>query len=171
MPDTSDPAAPELGRPLTDRDAWSTANCSVGRTLEVVGTRSAVLMMREAYYGTRRFDDFARRVGVSEPVAAARLRELVDAGLLVRRPYREPGARSRMEYRLTAKGRDLLPAVVALMQWGDAYAADPAGPPVELRHRDCGGDVRAELRCADGHHVVAREIVVSAGPGVRRAAG
>ena len=90
MPDTPEQATPDLGGPVADRDAWSAANCSVGRALEVVGTRSAMLMMREAYYGTRRFDDFARRVGVSEPVAAARLRELVAAGLLVRRPYREP---------------------------------------------------------------------------------
>ena len=171
MPDTPEQATPDLGGPLADRDAWSAANCSVGRALEVVGTRSAMLMMREAYYGTKRFDDFARRVGVSEPVAAARLRELVAAGLLVRRPYREPGARSRMEYRLTTKGRDLLPAVIALMQWGDAYAADPAGPPVELRHRDCGAAVRAALRCADGHQVAARQIAVTAGPGARRSAG
>jgi len=170
MPEASDPAAP-LGSPLADRDAWSTANCSVGRALDVVGTRSAVLLMREAYYGTRRFDDFARRVGVSEPVAAARLKELVDAGLLVRRPYREPGARSRMEDRLTTKGKDLLPAIIALMQWGDTYAADPAGPPVELRHRDCGESVRAEVRCGDGHQVAARDIVVSVGPGARRAGG
>ncbi len=107
--------------------------------------------MREAFYGTTRFDDFAERVGLSDPVTAARLRELVDEGLLEREDYREPGQRTRQRYRLTQKGADLFPALVALMQWGDRWENDGGG--VELRHRDCGAKVGVELRCAAGHEV------------------
>lgn len=130
--------------------------------LEVVGTRSAILLMREAYYGTRRFDDFAERVGVSDAVAAARLRELVEHGLLVKQqPYQEEGRRTRMEYRLTDQGRDLLPAVLALMQWGDRWLADPPDGPVALTHRGCGAAVEVDIRCSAGHDVPAREILAT----------
>ena len=118
-----------------------------------------VLLLREAFYGTTRFDDFAERVGVSQPVAAARLRELVADGLLAREPYREPGQRTRMQYRLTEKGAELFPALAALMQWGDRWLG-PAG--VELRHRDCGEVVRAELRCAAGHRPSVEDIELTA---------
>src|SRR3954453_20135856 len=108
---------------LTERDTWSMANCSIARALEIVGTRTALLIMREAFFGTRRFDDFARRVGIGEPATSARLKELTTAGLLERVPYREPGQRTRFAYQLTEKGRDLLPVLVALRQWGDTWAA------------------------------------------------
>jgi DNA-binding HxlR family transcriptional regulator len=91
--------------------------CSIARALDVVGTRSALLLMREAFYGTTRFDDFVRRVEIIEAVAATRLKELVAAGLMVRRPYQEAGQRTRFEYHLTELGRDLLPAAFALRQW------------------------------------------------------
>src|ERR1700730_15834994 len=103
--------------PLDPRDGWTAEGCTIAKTLDVVGTRSAFLVLREAFYGTTRFDDFAQRVGISEPVAAARLKELVEGGLLERRPYKDPGQRTRYEYRLTEMGSDLLPALVALMQW------------------------------------------------------
>src|SRR6266568_2527399 len=93
----------ELDQPAT-RDSWDMTRCSVARALGVVGTRSAMLIMREAFYGARRFDEFARRVGVTDAVAAERLRELVAAGLLEKRPYKEPGQRTREEYRLTTMG-------------------------------------------------------------------
>ena len=143
---------------MADRDSWTADRCSIGRALDVVGTRSAMLLMREAYYGTTRFDDFARRVGITEAVAATRLKELVAAGLLIRQPYREPGQRTRYEYRLTEMGRDLALAALALMQWGDRYLSAPSGPPVALRHADCGADVRIEARCAAGHHVPLGEV-------------
>ena len=139
---------------LEPRESWEAAHCTVAAALDVVGTRSAMLLLREAFYGTTRFDDFAERVGISESVAAARLRELVDQGLLEREAYREPGQRTRHQYQLTEKGADLLPALVGLMQWGDRWL-DEKGGRVELLHRDCGRRVEAELRCADGHHVVA----------------
>ncbi|MFS4092746.1 winged helix-turn-helix transcriptional regulator [Streptomyces sp. AF1A] len=96
--------------------------------MEIVGTRAVLLIMREAFFGTRRFDDFAKRVGIGEPAAAARLKELTAAGLLERVPYREPGQRTRHAYQLTAKGRDFLPVLVALRRWGDAWAAGEQGP-------------------------------------------
>ncbi|MEU7798417.1 helix-turn-helix domain-containing protein [Micromonospora arborensis] len=152
-----------------DRDSWSNANCSVARAMDIVGSRSTVLIMREALLGTRRFDDFVRRVGVGEPAMAARLKEMVAANLLERIPYREPGQRTRHEYQLTRKGRELLPVITALRNWGDTWAADDAGPSVIASHHDCGQPVHAVLRCAAGHEITDSEIDISAGPGrIRR---
>src|SRR5262249_7277960 len=129
----------------------------IARALDVVSTRSAFLILREAFYGTTRFDDFSERVGISEPVAAARLRELVDQGLLEREDYREPGQRTRQRYRLTPKGADLFPALAALMQWGNRWI-DERGGPVSLLHRDCGEEVSVQLRCDAGHEVSTDEL-------------
>src|ERR1700745_3683773 len=94
----TDPAAPELPQltgALAPRERWQANACSLAKAIDVVSTRSAFLLIREAFYGTTRFDDFAARVGISEPATAARLRELVDNGLLEREDYREPGQRTR----------------------------------------------------------------------------
>jgi DNA-binding HxlR family transcriptional regulator len=155
---------------LDPRGSWSADACSIGRALDVIGNRSALLLLREAFYGTTRFDDFAQRVGISEPSAAARLRELVAEGLLEREPYQEPGQRTRLLYQLTDKGHDLFPALVALMQWGDQWLA-PAGSPVTLSHRGCGEPVHAELRCAAGHQPAIEDLDLSTGPGARRNGG
>ena len=149
----TDNAAPELPRltgVLEPRSRWSATACSLAKAIDVVSTRSAFLLIREAFYGTTRFDDFAARAGISEPVCAARLRELVDAGLLTREEYREPGQRARRAYRLTDKGAGLFPALAALMEWGDRWLTEDGGP-VEFRPRDCGEPVEVELRCAAGH--------------------
>ena len=146
---------------LEPREAWTAERCTTARSLDVIPTRSAFLILREAFYGTTRFDDFAKRVGISEPVTAARLRELVDDGLLEREDYREPGQRTRQRYKLTEKGADLLPVLVALMRWGDKWVDDRGGP-VELRHRDCGERVAVELRCAAGHEVTPGELDLKA---------
>lgn len=143
-----------------EMDLERSARCSVSKALEVVGTRSALLLIREAFLGTRRFDDFARRVGVTEAVASARLRELVDAGLLEKRPYQEPGQRTRSEYRLTQMGRDLYPVITALRQWGDKYLADDM-PALDVTHRECGAPVHAEVRCEKGHLVPLGESAAS----------
>src|SRR5580693_4577854 len=153
-----------LSGPLYPRDRWKATACSMARALDVVSSRSALLILREAFYGTTRFDDFAERVGISEPVAAARLRELVDDGLLQREPYREPGQRTRLAYRLTDKGAELLPVLVGLMQWGDRWL-QPAGAPVELRHSGCDEVVHAELRCAAGHQTATEDLDLAVGPG------
>jgi DNA-binding HxlR family transcriptional regulator len=142
---------------LEPRGAWQADRCTIAKALDVIPTRSAFLILREAFYGTTRFDDFAARVGISEPVTAARLRELVENGLLEREDYREPGQRTRQRYRLTEKGAQLFPALVALMQWGDRWLDDRGGP-VELRHRECGERVAVELRCSAGHAVTPDEV-------------
>jgi DNA-binding HxlR family transcriptional regulator len=125
-----------------------------------------MLIMREAYYGTTRFDEFADRVGITEAVAAARLRELTQAGLLGRRPYQDPGQRTRFEYRLTDKGRDLMPVVLALFEWGAKHVSPDGRAPVQLSHADCGASVHVAVRCADEHDVPLEELVVS--PAARR---
>ena len=142
---------------LDPREGWTADRCTIAKALEVVSTRSALLILREAFYGTTRFDDFAERVGLSEPATAARLHELVDEGLLEREDYREPGQRTRQRYRLTAKGADLFPVLAALMRWGDRWLDDRGGP-VELIHRDCGETVSVSVRCAAGHEVDTSEI-------------
>ena len=146
---------------LEPRAGWEASGCTIAKAMDVVGNRSAILLMREAFYGTTRFDDFAQRVGLSEPVAAKRLKELVDVGLLDRRPYQEPGQRTRLEYRLTAMGVDLFPTLVALMQWGDRWLGQ-AG--VEMHHHTCGGSIRAELRCEDGHRLEVDDVDLVAVP-------
>src|SRR4051812_6763276 len=151
------PPALHLTGPLSPREAWTADRCTIARSLDVVSTRSAFLILREAFYGTTRFDDFAERVGISEPATAARLRELVDQELLEREDYREPGQRTRRRYRLTQKGADLFPVLAALMQWGNRWLDDTGGP-VELRHRDCGEAVEVQLRCAAGHDVETGEL-------------
>jgi DNA-binding HxlR family transcriptional regulator len=142
---------------LEPRGAWTADRCTIAKSLEVISTRTAFLILREAFYGTTRFDDFAERAGISEPVTAARLRELVDEGLLEREDYREPGQRTRRRYRLTPKGADLFPALAGLMQWGDRWLDDRGGP-VELRHHGCGEPVSVQLRCAAGHAVSSDEL-------------
>src|ERR1700689_1585198 len=97
-----------LSGALSPRGRWTATACSLAKALEIVSSRSSLLILREAFYGTTRFDDFAERVGISEPVTAARLRELVGEGLLEREPYQHPGQRTRMAYRLTDKGAELL---------------------------------------------------------------
>ena len=154
------PTTVRLTGTLDPREGWKAERCTIAKALEVLSTRSAPLILREAFYGTTRFDDFAERVGISEPATAARLRELVDDGLLAREDYRERGQRTRQQYRLTDKGADLFPVLVALMQWGDRWLDDRGGP-IELLHRDCGEPVGVELRCAAGHAVESGEIDVA----------
>jgi DNA-binding HxlR family transcriptional regulator len=148
-----------LQGPLADRDAWSAVGeCSIEKTMSVLGTKSAMLIMREAYYGTTRFDDFAHRVGITKAAAAARLSELVDLGLLSRRPYREPGQRTRDEYVLTEAGIDFMPVVWAMFQWGQRHL--PGRSRLRLTHLDCGADASVEIRCAKGHPVPPDELGV-----------
>ncbi|WP_405134238.1 winged helix-turn-helix transcriptional regulator [Nocardia sp. NBC_01388] len=137
---------------LGDLSAWKPEGCSIAKALEIVGTRSAILILREAYYGTTRFDGFATRVGITDAAASSALRKLVDAGLLEKRPYQEEGKRTRHEYALTTMGVDLLPVVVALWQWGDTYLQGGV-PPLERVEDSTGEPVRVEIRSASGHEV------------------
>ena len=129
----------------------STENCTVQRTLDLIGEKWSLLVLRDAMNGVRRFDDFRRHMGLSEAVLADRLRKLVAAGVLETVPYREAGHRTRHEYRLTGKGWELWPVMIALKQWGDRYTADAEGPPLEVLHRDCGEPVEAVVVCTGDH--------------------
>lgn len=151
---------------LADRSAWRANHCPIDKALHVVGTRSAMLIMREAYYGTTRFDHFADRVGITEAVAAARLRELAEAGLLERRPYREPGQRTRFEYRLTDKGRDAYPILAAMAAWGERWLIGPEGTPLVLHHTECEHDMRAVVVCSEcAQPLDVRHVRAKTGPG------
>lgn len=153
----------------TEALSWSIDGCTIGRALEILGEKWSIVVLREVFNGIRRFDDMRVRTGIPRQVLTNRLATLVANGVLRREPYREPGARVRHEYRLTPKGFDFYPVLIALAAWGDRYLADPAGPPLEFVHRDCGSPVHAEMRCADGHLVADnRAVLPRPGPGARR---
>ena len=131
---------------------WDRSRCSVAGTLAVVGEKWSLLVLREAFLGVRRFADFQRHLGAPKAVLTDRLATLVEQGILRRVPYQAEGERQRHEYRLTTKGIDLYPTLVALMTWGDKYLSDDVAP-LELRHKDCGATVRVQLTCGAGHPV------------------
>jgi len=150
---------------------WSAENCTIGRTMEILGERWTIVVLREIFSGLRRFDEMRERTNIPRQVLSNRLALLVEQGILRREPYQEPGARVRYEYRLTEKGLDLYPILVAVREWGDRYMADPGGPALLTLHRECGEEVRVELRCAAGHRLSsAREARGIPGPGARRRA-
>jgi DNA-binding HxlR family transcriptional regulator len=144
-------------------------NCSVARSLEVLGDRWTMLVIRDAFTGVRRFDDFQRDLGVARNVLSDRLGRLVGEGVLERRRYQERP--ERFEYRLTEKGVDLWRALVSLMKWGDRYYAPAEGPPRVVRHRDCGGEVDDNFACVRcGAQLDARDVRLEPGPGATRPA-
>ncbi|MCB8905612.1 MULTISPECIES: helix-turn-helix domain-containing protein [unclassified Streptomyces] len=146
-----------------------TENCPVRRALDLVGEKWTLLILRDAFNGVRRYDEFRRHLGLSEAVLADRLRKLVTAGLLRAEPYREPGARTRYEYRLTRKGVDLWPVLLALKQWGDTHAGEAEGPVLDIRHAECGAPVRVVVQCEGEERatLAARDVTVRPGPGAR----
>ena len=159
------------GRPMGDPAPWvrtdySAENCSMLHTLEVVGDKWALPIMREFFFGIRRFSELQSVLGCARNLLSARLRRLTERDLLELRTYKVAGHRARQEYILTHKGRELLPVLVALLQWGDRWEVDANGPPVLLTHRHCGAPVTAALVCSNGHqHIGSHEINLSAGPG------
>jgi DNA-binding HxlR family transcriptional regulator len=153
---------------LADRDAWSAVgHCPIEKAMALAGTKSAMLIMREAFYGTTRFDDFAHRVGITKAATSTRLSELVDAGLLTKRPYQEPGQRSRDEYVLSDAGTEFMPVVWAMFEWGRKHLSDTG---LRLTHLDCGAEASVEIRCANGHDVPSDELGVRLVRGARREA-
>jgi len=135
----------------------------------ILGERWTVVVLREIFNGIRRFDDIRELTGIPRQVLTARLGTLLDHGIVRRAPYREPGARMRYEYRLTAKGFDLYPVLAAVLEWGDRYLADEEGSAMKLVHLDCGAPVRTRLACEAGHVVDnPRDVVPRPGPGARR---
>ena len=150
---------------------YDTAGCTIAAALAVVGEKWAFLVLREAFNGVRRFDDMQRRTGMPSQVLSSRLSRLVSDGILRKTPYQDEGQRPRSEYRLTDKGVELYPVMVALLGWGDKYVAQADGPPVELTHRDCGASVQLQLACSAGHVLdSAKQVTPVPGPGARRVA-
>ncbi len=124
---------------------YPTQDCSIARTLEVIGERWTLLIVREAILGARRFEQFRNGLHIAPNVLTTRLERLTDDGVLERRRYQDRP--ERYEYTLTAKGMALAPVLFHLMKWGDRYAPSDKGAPMTTRHRDCGGQVDAELSC------------------------
>ncbi len=143
-------------------------NCSIARTLSVVGDRWTLLLLRDCFLGARRFDQFSESLGLSPHLLSTRLAKLVEAGVLERHPYQQKP--TRYEYRLTEKGRDLYPVIAGLVRWGDRWMADDEGPPVTLVHRDCGHATTPTLVCSEcGDGIDPRNIRAAISPraGVR----
>ncbi len=147
---------------------YDNQNCSIARTLELVGERWTMLVLREAFLGRRRFEEYAERLGMARNVLSARLAHLVDEGVLEKVRYQDRP--ERFEYRLTAKGRDLWPVLSALRDYGDRHYA-PDGPPVLVTHRGCGGELddrRICRRC--GAALELADVEAHPGPGALSAA-
>jgi DNA-binding HxlR family transcriptional regulator len=154
-----------------NRDAWDLEPDSIVLALESLRARTSGAIIREAFYGTRRFDDFLRHCSVSPSVLSTRLRAMVADSLLEKVPYQAPGARARDEYRLTDKGRSLAPILIALNDFADRWLLESGESTVILRHRQCGKRVHATVSCEGGHQIqAAADIIASPGPGARPAA-
>jgi DNA-binding HxlR family transcriptional regulator len=146
-----------------ERKSFADMHCSVAQCLEVVGEWWSMLIVRDAFLGITRFDQFQERLGISRNVLNQRLARLVEAGVLAKVPYRDHPPRH--DYRLTDKGRDLWPVLTTMRQWGDRYAA-PDGPPLEVVHTGCGHVSDALLICSScGERVGARDVRAVPGPG------
>ena len=142
-------------------------NCSVAQCLDAVGEWWTLLVVRDAFLGVRRFDDFQVRLGISRNILTDRLNRLVHIGIFKRIPYQDHPPRS--EYRLTEKGRDLWQVITGMRQWGDRWAA-PGGPPLKLRHKACGHVVQAVTACSYcGESLEARAVIALPGPGALEA--
>lgn len=138
--------------------------CSISRALAVIGDRWTLMILRDCFLGVRRFETFQQRLGISRTIVTDRLRTLVDEGVLERRAYQQNPVRH--DYRLTDKGRDLHPVVMAIAHFGDAYYAGEAGPPVLRRHKACGCDFHPVQVCSEcGEPITARAVEARAGAG------
>lgn len=138
--------------------------CSLARTLSVVGDRWTLMVLRECFLGRRRFEEFEARLGIARHVLADRLKKLTEAGVLAKIAYQERPRRE--EYRLTEKGLDLYPAILALVQWGDRHMAGPEGAPLHRIHKHCGKVMEGRMVCSEcGEPVAARDLRVEPGPG------
>jgi DNA-binding HxlR family transcriptional regulator len=147
------------------RASFQDMNCSIARSLEVIGEWWTLLILRDAFFGITRFDDFQARLGIARNVLAKRLDTLVDHGVLARRCYDE--ARARHDYVLTDKGRALWPVLVTIRQWGDEWVLGEGNEPVAMVHTTCGAQTTAVLTCDHcGEQLHGRAVRVVAGPGL-----
>ena len=138
--------------------------CSVARTVAVIGDRWTLMILRDVFLGVRRFEDFHARLGISRTITAERLKALTDEGVLRKVAYQDRPVRH--EYRLTDKGLDLYPVIMAIVNFGDRHYAGEAGPPLLHRHKACGCDFQPVMTCSECHAPVgAREVETRPGPG------
>lgn len=138
--------------------------CSLARTLAIIGNRWTMMILREAFVGVRRFEAFQERLGLSKALLSERLKGLVEQGVLDRRPYQDRP--ERFEYRLTAKGLDLYPVLIAMVTWGNTHEAGEKGPPLIHHHKTCGHDFAAVMTCGECAEALdAREVSVRPGAG------
>jgi DNA-binding HxlR family transcriptional regulator len=148
--------------------AYDSDACSIARTLALIGDRWTLLVLRDVANGVGRFDELANHLGIARNVLSRRLIRLVQGGLVQRTAYREAGARERHEYRLSGPGRELMPILLAFMDWGDRHLAGPEGPPAVVRHAGCGARIRISVTCEQGHELGDRpRVLVEPGPGSR----
>jgi len=152
-----------------DRFRYDLENCSIKRALDVLGEKWTLLVLREAFYGVRRFDDFARALQCGRGVLSARLKTLTEAGVLRRVEYREGDQRPRAEYHLDEKGMDLFTTMLALSQWGERWMPPPEGPVAKVTERESGRPVKAVLSSDPKTKSLSmREIRIAPGPGAKR---
>lgn len=145
-------------------DDLASEPCSVARTVAVIGDRWTLMILRDVFLGIRRFEDFQARLGISRTITAERLKALTDEGVLKKVPYQDRPLRH--EYRLTDKGLDLYPVIMAIVNFGDRHYAGEAGPPLLHRHKACGCDFAPVMTCSECHAPVgARDVETRAGPG------
>lgn len=141
--------------------------CSIARTISVIGDRWTLLVLRDCFLKVRRFEDFQGRLGITRHLLADRLRKLVEAGVLRREQYQD--APPRYEYRLTDKGRELYPLLMAIVRWGDRHMAGTRGRPVLHRHLACGKDFVPVTVCSEcGEELDPRAVAVRPGPGAAK---
>lgn len=146
------------------RTSLAEFNCSLARTADLIGDKWTLLILRDAFYGFSKFADFKQRLGITQTVLSARLNALVEAGILER--VREKAEVERYRYKLTPAGADLLPVIVAIVQWGDNWVFGEAGPPVSLQNRNSGEALdRVRVRDAAGNPLGLRDLSFSPGPG------
>ncbi len=139
-------------------------NCSLSRTLAIIGERWTLLILRQFFLGLRRFDDLQATLGIARNILADRLKTLTEAGIVERRRLKDTGGHAT-EYRLTQKGRDLYPAIACLLEWGDTYMMEPTGPSVERIHKQCGHSTHPKLTCEHcGEAFTAHDVELAPGP-------
>jgi DNA-binding HxlR family transcriptional regulator len=154
------------GRSVLQRD-YPGQVCSIARSLEVIGERWTLLILRDALVGLTRFEEFQAKLGIASNVLTNRLKRLCDEELFERVP--DPERPGRPKYVLTNKGRELGPALIVLMKWGDRHYPTPGGPPQLTLHAGCGGNIGPDLHCARcGEHAARGEIELRPGPGAPR---
>ncbi len=146
------------------RSCKTTLNCSIANTLELIGEGWTILILREAFFGSRRFEDFQKHLGIARNILTTRLQKLVEGGILERRPIKE-GAK-RHEYKLTPMGRDLFPVLITLTQWGDRWLRAEHGAPVKFIERKSGEEIaQVTIKNKAGEEIKARDLALIPGPG------